>query len=124
MDLTIKNIDVTKTNVNLKHEYVIDTPENLKEKEPVSVICTWLKTGEISAYYKTDGESSYIDMRALFNKHVKEIKNLTVNGVQITLPEQYLRLPNSTELNTILSNVGSHIISGYDLTDDEVKNSD
>lgn len=127
MDLTLKKIDVSKTDVKLKHEFIIDTEENftLPDSEQVKVLCTYIKAGELPSFARAieDG-SSYFDMRAIFKKHVLEIYNLKVNGIEIKLANQFLELPSCEALDSIVYSVFKHLRAQGSLTDDEVKNSD
>lgn len=129
MNFTLKNVDLTKAQPSLKHEYVIEREWNLTEK-PVSVICKHLRAGEATQFARNTAEgATYFDLREMFKKKVIEIKNLTVtdehgHSKEITTAEQLLELPSDSGLTDIVVDVTSHLIGANKLTEDEIKNSE
>lgn len=129
MNFKLKNIDATKAEPSLKHEYVIEKDWNLDEN-PVSVTAKYLRAGETVQFIRTreDG-SSTIDARELFKKKVVEIHNMTIedekgNKRNIQRPEDFLELPDdgSGYMTDIIMDVMAHLLNSNKLSEDEVKN--
>ena len=124
MNFELKNIDYKKTGVNLKHTYVIDTEENLTDSNPIEVTCSYLKVGEKMEYFNTgkDGKGT-LDTRRIIKDKVHEFRNMTVGGEPVTLPEQFLALPDDPRFFGLMMNIINHILNADTLTEDEEKNS-
>ena len=128
MKIEIKNIDNTKLDLGLRHEYTPDTVLNagLDEKEKVVIDCEYLRVGERTSLFSMNVGDEDLSMdvyRKLFAKKVKGIRNLEINGKFVTTAEEFLKYPAVTELDALLINVASHILRADDLTEDERKNS-
>lgn len=127
MELNIKNIDNTKLDLGLRHEYVPDTKFNmsLDEDKRIVVDCEYFGVGEKLKYSSVDAqeETMSMDFRKVFKHKVKGIRNLVINKKPVTTSEEFLRYPGVATLDAILSNVVAHIIHSDELTEDEVKNS-
>lgn len=127
MELNIKNIDNSKLDLGLRHEYVPDTKFNmsLEEDQRIVVDCEYFGVGEKLKYSSMDAqeETMSMDFRKVFKHKVKGIRNLVINKKPVTTSEEFLRYPGVTTLDAILSNVVAHIIYSDELTEDEVKNS-
>lgn len=121
MNFNISNIDLTKADPCLEHEYVIETEENmgLPKDERISVICSYIKVGEQTRYI--DKAGSFDAVKIVADK-VKKIKNLSVNGVPITDAKVFTNLPSANPLMEIFSMIFAHIVAGARLTEDEEKN--
>ena len=129
MDLNIKNIDITKADLGLRHEYIPDTPFNLAEKDEskrIIVDCEYFAAGERMKYSSMDADESgknvSMDFRKAFKNKVKGIRNLTINGKAVTTAEELLKYPSVLELDALVINVVSHIMKSDELTEDETKN--
>ena len=125
MKIEIKNIDNTKLDLGLRHEYTPDTEYNnsLDEKERIIVDCEYFGVGEKLKYssVSADGEAT-MDFRKIFSKKVKGIRNLEINGKPVTTSDEFLKFPSIPVLDSILSDVVLHIITADELTEDERKN--
>lgn len=125
MNLNIKNIDNTKTNLGLRHNYVPKTAFNMKQKEEdrITVDCEYLKVGEKMNYTTVgkDGEAS-VDITALFRHKVFGIKNLEINGEPVTSADSLLKYPGVIELEALVIDVSAHILNTETLNEDERKN--
>jgi len=127
MEINIKNIDETKADLGLRHEYVPDTVSNnaLEEDKRVVVECEYLRVGERSAFFSVSADDKEVNMdlyRKIFRKKVKGIRNLVINKKPVTTAEEFLRYPSEAQLEGILIDVGLHIIKADSLTEDEEKN--
>lgn len=126
MNLEIKNIDNTKLDLGLRHEYVPTTKlnEELPENERIVVDCEYLRVGERTSFFSmtTNEEVSMDVYRKIFTKKVRGIRNLTINGTPVTTAEELLKYPSITELDAILIDVAVHILRADELTEDEKKN--
>ena len=127
MELNIKNIDITKADLGLRHEYVPTTTfnEGLDEKDRIVVDCEDLRVGERTSFISmTQDEEVSMDVyRKIFAKKVKGIRNLIINGKPVTTAEELLKYPSITELDALLVNVAIHVLRADELTEDETKNS-
>jgi len=129
MNINIKNIDVTKLDLGLRHEYVLDAAFNkeLPEEERIVIDCEFLKVGERTAFLSVSPEDNEVSMdiyRKMFLKKVKGIRNLVINGKPVTTAEELLKYPSTSELDAILIFTGNHILNADVLTEDEEKNSE
>lgn len=125
MKLEIKNIDNTKLDLGMRHEYIPDTEFNnsLDEKDRIVIDCEYFGVGEKLkfSFISTDGETS-LDFPKIFLKKVKGIRNLEINGKPVTTSEELLKYPGVPVLDAIMSDVVVHIIRADELSEDEVKN--
>lgn len=117
-----KEIDVLKASPELSHEFVPDLDWN--EDGSCKVTCRYFRTGENSRYLvaKADGSGATVDWRRIFELQVDSITGLVVNGVELTKAEQVLNLPSNVYTDALVLSVGSHIMAGVRLTEDERKN--
>ena len=114
MNLDIKNIDITKADLGLRHEYIPQTEWNLAEKDEdkrVVFDCEYFTLGE-KMKYSTVGEDNTmsIDFQKVFKKKVKGIRNLSICEKPVTTAEEllkYLESPNSTTLWQMLLHIFS-----------------
>ena len=126
MNLEIKNIDNTKLDLGLRHEYIPTTTfnEELKKEDRIVVDCEYLRVGERTSFISmtSDEEVSMDVYRKIFAKKVKGIRNLIINGKPVTTAEELLKYPSVTELDALLVNVAMHVLRADELTEDETKN--
>jgi len=127
MNIDIKNIDVTKADLGLRHEYIPDTRDNMAtdEEKRIVIDCEYLRVGERSAFLSVSADEKEVNMdlyRKIFRKKVKGIRNLTINEKPVTTSEEFLRYPSTVGLEAIVINVVNHIFNSDDLTEDEEKN--
>lgn len=126
MKITIKNLDNSKLDFGLRHEYVPTTTlnKNLSEKEKIVVDCEYLRVGERNSYVtmNSDEEMTMGLYRKVFAKKVKGIRNLVINDKPVTTAEELLNYPSIIELDAIVLNVALHILNSDDLNKDEIKN--
>jgi len=126
MNLEIKNIDNTKLDLGLRHEYIPTTTfnEELKKEDKIVVDCEYLRVGERTSFISmtSDEEVSMDVYRKIFAKKVRGIRNLTINGKPVTTAEELLKYPSITELDALLINVAVHVLRADELTEDEKKN--
>ena len=86
MNLNIKNIDTTKADLGLRHEYIPQTAFNKKQRddEKIVVECEYLKIGEKVKYTTTDEDgNASLDFRKMFKQKVLEIRNLKINETPV-----------------------------------------
>ena len=126
MNIDIKNIDIRKADLGLRHEYIPDTILNNSienEDEKVVVDCEYFRIGEKMTFstVSEDKEVS-LDFLKIFRRKVKGIRNLTINGKPVTTSEELLKYPGVPELEAIMMDVVLHIIHSDELTEDETKN--
>jgi len=127
MELNIKNIDITKADLGLRHEYAPKTEWNLAEKDEEKRVifdCEYFMLGEKMKYSTVAGEDNAvsIDFQKVFKKKVKGIRNLEINGKPVTTAEELLKYPGVPELDALMVDVVAHILKSDDLTEDEEKN--
>ncbi len=127
MKLNIANIDITKLDFGLRHEYVVDAAFNkeLPEEEQIIIDCEYLKVGERTAFLSVSADDNEVSMdiyRKMFVKKVRGIRNLVINGTPVTTAEEFLKYPATPELDAILIFTGNHILNADKLTEDEEKN--
>ena len=125
MDININNIDVSKLDLGLRHEYIPDTTFNmsLDEDKRIIIDCEYFGVGERLKYTSVDAdETASLDFRKIFKNKVKGIGNLVINKKPVTTSEEFLRYPAVPKLDAILSNVVAHIVHADELTEDEEKN--
>lgn len=127
MNINIKNIDATKADLGLRHEYIPDTRDNMAidEENRIVVDCEYLRVGERSAFLSVSTDDKEVNMdlyRKVFRKKVRGIRNLTINEKPVTTAEEFLKYPSAVELEAIVINVVNHIFNSDDLTEDEEKN--
>ena len=127
MELNIKNIDVSKLDLGLRHDYVPEAEFNkaLPEEERIVIDCEYLRVGERTAFLSLSAEDNEVSMdiyRKVFSKKVRGIRNLVINGKPVTTAEELLRYPSIPELDAILVYTGNHIFNSDKLTEDEEKN--
>ena len=127
MKLEIANIDNTKLDLGLRHDYIPDTTFNmaLDEGDRIVIDCEYLRVGERTSFISMtrDEEVSMDVNRKIFAKKVKGIRNLEINGKPVTTAEELLKYPSITELDSLLMNVAIHVLRADELTEDEEKNS-
>ena len=125
-ELNIKNIDTSKLDLGLRHDYIPTTTFNevLDEKDKIVVDCEYLRVGERTSFTSvTREEEITMDIyRRIFAKKVKGIKNLVINGKSVTTAEELLKYPSVVELEALVLNVALHIVRSDELTEDEEKN--
>ena len=125
MKLNIRNIDTSKADLGLRHEYVPQTPYNLSldEDERIVFDCEYFRLGE-KMRYSSIGEDKEVslDFQKIFRKKVKGISNLEINDTPVTTAEELLKYPEVPELEALMMDVVLHIIQSDDLTEDETKN--
>lgn len=126
MNLDIKNIDITKADLGLRHDYIPQTEWNLAEKDEdkrVVFDCEYFTLGE-KMKYSTVGEDNTmsIDFQKVFKKKVKGIRNLSICEKPVTTAEELLKYPGIPELDNLMADVVAHILKADDLTEDETKN--
>ena len=125
MKLNIKNIDASKLDLGLRHEYVPETNFNLSldEKERVVVDCEYFAVGEKMKFSTVNEDQTLsMDFAKIFKKKIKGIRNLEINGKPITTADEFLKYPDITELHDLMVDVVAHILKADDLTEDEEKN--
>jgi len=126
MNIDIKNIDIKKADLGLRHEYVPQTPFNLAiedKDERVVVDCEYFRLGEKMKYSTIDEDKEVtLDFQKIFRRKVKGIRNLTINGKAVTTADELLNFPGVPELEGLMMDVVLHIIRSDDLTEDETKN--
>ena len=126
MNIEIKNIDNTKLDLGLRHEYIPTTTfnEELKKEDKIVVDCEYLRVGERTSFISmtSDEEVSMDVYRKIFAKKVKGIRNLTINEKPVTTAEEFLKYPSIMELDALLINVAVHVLRADELTEDERKN--
>lgn len=125
MDLNIKNIDITKADLGIRHTYVPQVKWNLDnpEEDRVSVDCEYFRVGERMRYAVVGADSSAsLDFTKVFKEKVKGISGLAINGKAITTADAIVRLPAIPELEALMMDVVLHIISSDSLNKDEEKN--
>lgn len=129
MKLNIKNIDTSKLDLGLRHEYVLEAAFNMEapEAERIVIDCEYLKVGERTAFLSVSAEDNEVSMdiyRKMFLKKVRGIRNLAINDKPVTTAEELLKYPSTPELDAILIFTGNHILNADKLTEDEEKNSE
>ena len=126
MNIDIKNIDIKKADLGLRHEYVPQTPFNLAiedKDERVVVDSEYFRLGEKMKYSTIDEDKEVtLDFQKIFRRKVKGIRNLTINGKAVTTADELLNFPGVSELEGLMMDVVLHIIRSDDLTEDETKN--
>lgn len=125
MKLNIRNIDTSKADLGLRHEYVPETPYNLAldEDERIVFDCEYFRLGEKMKYSSIDEDKEVsLDFQKVFRKKVKGIRNLEINDTPVTTAEELLKYPGIPELEALMMDVVLHIIQSDDLTEDETKN--
>ena len=126
MNIDIKNIDIKKADLGLRHDYIPDTVFNNSiedEDEKIVVDCEYFRLGE-KMNYSTISEDKEVslDFQKIFRRKVKGIRNLTINGKAVTTADELLNFPGVPELEGLMMDVVLHIIRSDDLTEDETKN--
>lgn len=125
MDLNIKNIDITKSDLGLGHTYVPQTVFNLAQKEDdrISMDIDFFKVGE-KMKYTILSESGFggLDIQRIFRDKVKAIRNFKVNGNPVKTSTAFLAYPSSPELEAIIMDVALYIVKADSLNEDERKN--
>ena len=127
MNIEIKNIDTSKLDLGLRHDYVLEAKFNmdLPEEERIVIDCEYLRVGERTAFLSVSAEDNEVSMdiyRKMFAKKVKGIRNLTISKKPVTTAEEFLKYPSTPELDAILLFTGNHILNADELTEDEEKN--
>ena len=125
MDLKIQNIDTTKADLGLRHEYIPQTAFNKKQKEEERIVveCEYLKVGEKVKYTTTDEDgNASLDFSKLFKKKVLEIRNLKINDKPVVSAYELLKYPGVLELEAIVIDVCAHLLNSDSLNEDERKN--
>ena len=126
MDLNINNIDITKADLGLRHDYIPDTPFNMAiedEEDRVVVDCEYFRLGEKMKYSTVNEDKEVtLDFQKVFRKKVKGIRNLKINGKAVTTAEELLKFPSNAILEALMMNVVLHIVDSDSLTEDEEKN--
>ena len=126
MNIEIKNIDVKKADLGLRHEYIPDTVLNNSienEEEKIVFECEYFRLGEKMNYSNVSEDKEVsLDFQKIFRRKVKGIRNLTINGKAVTTSEELLKYPGVAELEALMMDVVLHIIRSDELTEDETKN--
>lgn len=126
MELNIKNIDIKKADLGLRHEYIPEIPLNMAiedESDKIIVDCEYFRLGEKMNYSAmSEDKEVTLDFQKVFRKKVKGIRNLVINGRPVTTSEELLKFPGVPELEALMMDVVLHIIRSDDLTEDEEKN--
>ena len=125
MDLKIQNIDTTKADLGLRHEYIPQTAFNKKQKEEERIVveCEYLKVGEKVKYTTSDEDgNTSLDFSKLFKKKVLEIRNLKINDKPVVSAYELLKYPGVLELEAIVIDVCAHLLNSDSLNEDERKN--
>ena len=126
MELNIKNIDIKKADLGLRHEYIPETPFNMaieNEDERIVFDCEYFHLGEKMNYSSiSEDKEVTLDFQKVFRRKVKGIRNLVINGKPVTTSEELLKFPGVPELEALMMDVVLHIIRSDDLTEDEEKN--
>ncbi len=126
MNIDIKNIDIKKADLGLRHEYTPQTPYNLAIENPeerVIMDCEYFRLGEKMNYSSiSEDKEVTLDFQKIFRRKVKGIRNLIINGTPVTTSEELLKYPGAPELEALMMDVVLHIIRSDDLTEDETKN--
>ena len=126
MELNIKNIDIKKADLGLRHEYIPETPFNMAiedKDERVVFDCEYFRLGEKMNYSSiSEDKEVTLDFQKIFRRKVKGIRNLIINGTPVTTSEELLTYPGAPELDALMMDVVLHIIRSDDLTEDETKN--
>jgi hypothetical protein len=125
MELNLQNIDITKADLGLRHDYIPQTVFNKKQKEDEQIVveCEYLKIGEKVKYTTSDedGKAS-IDLRKMFKEKVIEIRNLKINGKSVVSADELLKYPGALELEAIVIDVCAHLLNADSLNEEERKN--
>ena len=125
MELNLQNIDITKADLGLRHDYIPQTVFNKKQKEDEQIVveCEYLKIGEKVKYTISDedGKAS-IDLRKMFKQKVIEIRNLKINGKAVVSADELLKYPGALELEAIVIDVCAHLLNADSLNEEERKN--
>ena len=79
MNIEIKNIDTSKLDLGLRHEYVPEMKMNmdLPEEERIVIDCEYLRVGERTAFLSVSASDNEVSMdiyRKMFLKKVKGIR--------------------------------------------------
>ena len=125
MNLNLKNIDIKKADLGLRHEYFPQTNLNkeAEENEKIVIDCEYFRMGERMSFSTVSEDREVnIDFPKVFRKKVKGIRNLEINGKPVTTAEELLKYPGVPELESLMMDVVFHIINSDDLTEDEEKN--
>lgn len=126
MELNIKNIDIKKADLGLRHEYIPETTFNMaieNEDERIVFDCEYFRLGEKMNYSSiSEDKEVTLDFQKVFRRKVKGIRNLVINGKPVTTSEELLKFPGVPELEALMMDVVLHIIRSDDLTEDEIKN--
>ena len=125
MNLNLKNIDIKKADLGLRHEYIPQTLLNkeAEENEKIIIDCEYFRMGERMSFSTVSEDREVtIDFPKVFRKKVKGIRNLEINGKPVTTAEELLKYPGVPELESLMMDVVFHIINSDDLTEDEEKN--
>lgn len=125
MNLNIKNIDTTKADLGLRHEYIPQTAFNKKQKEDEKIVveCEYLKVGEKVKYTTTDEDgNASLDFSKMFKQKVLEIRNLKINEKPVVSASELLKYPGAIELEAIVIDVCTHLLNSDSLNEDERKN--
>lgn len=125
MDLNNKNIDTTKADLGLRHEYIPQTAFNKKQKEDEKIVveCEYLKVGEKVKYTTADEDgNASLDFIKMFKKKVLEIRNLKINDKPVVGADELLKYPSTIELEALVIDVCYHLLNSESLNEDERKN--
>lgn len=129
MTINLKNVEVTKAGVELRHTF---TPkrinEGLQDCDKVRVVCDYFKTNEKMDYasYDKDGNVKFA-FSEIFRNKVEEVKNLSVrdeldNLINLKTAEDILNFISVPALESIVNEAVLHLLNSDGLTEDEVKN--
>ena len=123
MELNIKNIDIKKADLGLRHEYIPEIPLNIAiedESAKIIVDCEYVRLGEKMNYSAmSEDKEVTLDFQKVFRRKVKGIRNLVINGKPVTTSEELLKFPGVPELEALMMDVVLHIIRSDDLTEGE-----
>lgn len=125
MNIEIKNIDTSKLDLGLRHDYIPAILGNDKadEKNQVVFDVEYFGVGERLGYTKLDNEGdAALDFRKIFLKKVKGIRGFVINGKPVTTSEAFLKYPGTPTMEALMNDVVIHIVKADELTEDEAKN--
>lgn len=125
MNLNLKNIDIKKADLGLRHEYIPQIPLNkeAEENEKIIIDCEYFRMGERMSFSTVSEDREVnVDFPKVFRRKVKGIRNLEINGKPVTTAEELLKYPGVPELESLMMDVVFHIINSDELTEDEEKN--
>lgn len=129
MTIDVRNVEVTKTGVELRHTF---TPkrinEGMQDSDKVRIVCDYFKNNEKMDYtsYDKNGNTRFA-FSEIFRNKVVEIKNLSIrdeldNRINLKTPEDILNMVSLPALEDLINEVVVHLLKSDGLTGDEEKN--